>query len=323
MMIHPKLFTGLLCWMLIGTLQLSAQQTIVTQLQKEVGAAQSAFLGTTYVNHGRLYHDRIELLELASGESGYVEFSFNYFDQSDISIGLRHSTDATQSWTLRFLNGQAMIDANVLGAATNGTVYRIERCETSVRYWADDQLLSESPLADFNFSALAFVQVDATLAQSGNNPSLNLQFPFVAPCAAPPPGTNNAKVYADLKKDLDGTFVQLTSPVLRFKYEEDYATAVGQNDVLDWIIYDWDQAPPASPNQSGTLNKRMGLNYFSINLSVDINRHYTLEVEDSRGQKQYLRLYYYCPPGQNCITLDGGGLQAPNPAPTLQEVGEE
>ena len=53
-------------------------------------------------------------------------------------------------------------------------------------------------------------------------------------------------------KDLDGTFVQLTSPVLRFKYEEDYATAVGQNDVLDWIIYDWDQAPPASPNQSGT-----------------------------------------------------------------------
>ena len=293
-----------------------AQQTIRTELRKDANDTRSVFLNTTHVDFGSLFRDRIELRELAAGQSGYLEFSFDHFEQSDIRIGLQHATDPSQTWFIQFLNGQVLINGNDLGPSTNGTLYRIERCTNNIRFLAGGQLLSEVTIPDPNFTALAFTQVQASSPHNGNLAQLDLQFPFINDCQAPPAVTSEL-VYSDLKKQLDGTFVRLTAPVLRFKYVEDYAVATGQNELLFWRLYDWTKAPPAIPNQSGSLSKRMGANYLSINLSIDFNEYYTLEVEDSRGEKQYLRMIYDCPT-EDCLIFDGGGgdtgLQDPGPS---------
>ena len=305
---NHNLFFLLLFLGLFGTERLWAQQLVQTTLRKDAGETRSTFVNASYLHHWSLYRDRIELKELAAGQGGYAEFSFDDLENSDLTVGLRHATDASQTWAFRFLNGQISVNGVNLGNCVNGTVYRVERCDASIVFYGGAAVLTELPLNDINFVAWAIVEVNATAPVNGQHPSLTLEFPFLNSCQSSPPGTTATSAYPGLKKKLDGTFVRLTGPVLRFKYEEDYAIVAGQNEVLEYQIYDWDQAPPAPPNQAGSLTKRMGVNYLSINLSgITTNRYYTLAVKDSRGDPQYLRFLYYCPPGQNCIIFDGGG----------------
>ncbi len=302
----------LCCGLLINMSSTQAQQRIATDIVKNTGDTYNTSFSTTYVNYGDIFKDRIDLKELASGQSGYAEFTIDHFTNVDIGIGLINGANTTQSWMYRFINGEITINGVSYGACLAGSVYRVERCDASIKYYVDGVVILEVSLNDINFAAYARVDVTSADLDGANKPRVDLQFPFLNNCHGTPPGIVSTAVYADLKKQLDASYIRLTGPSLRFKYHEEYAIVAGQNSSLDYKIYDWNKG---TPNQQGSLTKVFGINYMTINLStVGTNKYYTLEVADSKGEKYYLRFLYYCPPGQECVifppdSVDKGGDQ--------------
>ncbi|MEO0776869.1 MAG: hypothetical protein AAFW73_18110 [Bacteroidota bacterium] len=308
--------TALRTLLLLGTLWLwgattaLAQQHLETDLLKDGTTTRSSFFNTTLAQHANLFKDRLELLELTTGQAGYLSFSFDHFVLSDIWIGLQDRDDPAARWGFQLVNGQITIDGSGYGACTAGALYRVERCDASIKFWVGGQLLLERTLSDINFRAIALVEVNAASLSQGQTPRLRLDFPYLSNCQSTQSVTSTT-VYPQLKRELDGTFERLTSTTLRFHYEEDYAVAPGQNEALAYAIYDWDRANPV---QSGTLNKRMGENFLDVPLAyIQSNRYYTLEVTNSKAQKKYLRFLHYCPPPNICITPPPPGLNRNNP----------
>ncbi len=96
--------------------------------------------------------------------------------------------------------------------------------------------------------------------------------------------TTNDSYCAELKKELDGSFVEVLNNELKFTYEEDYPIVFGENDEVNYSIYNWKRVPIIS----GVLTNNYGVNYHEIDLSQgnfwNFN-YYTLEVKIKRGDK--------------------------------------
>ncbi|MEO1411804.1 MAG: hypothetical protein AAFW73_18075 [Bacteroidota bacterium] len=282
-----------------------AQHILETELQKSPANDYARWGANSELRRGFFSFDQLETNQLNPGQTGYVEFDFLHFGNSDIEIGLRDLDDVNRFWAFHFVNGEIFIDGESYGLCTEGLKYRVGRCDASIKFWSGNQFFTEIDLPDINFTTLSVVKVGTAETISGNLPRLGLKFPILQACQANPPEVTNTAIYADLKKYLDGSFVQVNTPVLNFRYQERYATVAGQNDQVDYLIYDWNKG---APNQAGSLVKRMGTNYFSISLTaVATNTYYTLEVSDAKGERQFLRFLYFCPVGQNCLTPGGGG----------------
>ncbi len=284
-----------------------AQQHLETNLLKDGSTTRSSFFNTTMAQHGNLFNDRLELLDLPAGQGGYVEFSIDHYANADVKVGLQNQTTPSESWLFHFQNGAILINGTNYGTSLSNTaIFRVERCDASMKFIMDGSLLLELALSDVNFPALALVEVINANLDAGLAPKLSLDFPILSNCQTSMPSIANIR-YHELKKIPDGTFVELsgTTPVLRFQYQEDYALVAGQNDELEFKIYDWDRG---NPQQTGMLTKRSGANFMEIPLSSAItsNAYLTLEIEDSKGLKYYLRFLHKCQLGAECINDQTG-----------------
>ena len=103
----------------------------------------------TELRQGAFFTDQIETNQLDPGQTGYVEFDFNYFAASDIEIGLRDANDPTRYWYFQFLNGEVLIDGQSYGLCTEGLKYRIERCDASIKFWAGNQFFYRNGIARY------------------------------------------------------------------------------------------------------------------------------------------------------------------------------
>lgn len=110
-----------------------------------------------------------------------------------------------------------------------------------------------------------------------------------------PEEKREVKVYAVLKKKLDGSIVEISNKMLRFRFTEDF---VGGN--LKCKIYNSrneQMLPTVKNSESGLVSeKRMGHNYFEIDLeelSGISSGLYLLVVETEKRELYYLSFYVH------------------------------
>lgn len=98
--------------------------------------------------------------------------------------------------------------------------------------------------------------------------------------------TGSCPPYVLLKHRLDGSFLQQTDDVLRFKFEQQYATLYNNADSIGYTIYDWER----NVAQQGILLVYRGTSWRNILLSgLTDDTYYTLEIVANKGEHYYLR----------------------------------
>ena len=114
----------------------------------------------------------------------------------------------------------------------------------------------------------------------------------------PSVSTPDTRTYTKLKKELDGSYVQLgCASNLAFQYIEDYAITQGENAVIECKLFNWQR----EPIYTKSLVNNYGVNWKSINLRdntdpnaftpLSANTFYTLEVSGAnKGEKYRLRV---------------------------------
>ena len=90
--------------------------------------------------------------------------------------------------------------------------------------------------------------------------------------------------------------------IFRFLHIEEHRQQLKVDLLPEYTIYQGD----GFVSQSGALDKVRGENKMQIDLS-SYNTMYLLEVEDSKGEKYYLRFIYFCPDPPNCPVANNGG----------------
>lgn len=93
-----------------------------------------------------------------------------------------------------------------------------------------------------------------------------------------------AKSYAVLKKELDGGFYSTSQDLLRFQFEEEYAS----QGTLNYTIYDNNHTVVSNGNSQ---IKNRGFNHYELNIGalIDSKSYALLEVRNEKGEKWYLR----------------------------------
>lgn len=105
---------------------------------------------------------------------------------------------------------------------------------------------------------------------------------------------NYSYLYAEPKKELDGTYFTTQGNLLGVKYKEKY-----NNTVLNYNIYDWDRTVRVS-NASTSLHTwsytlNTGYNYIDFdltNMGFTNSHFYVLEITDAKGEIYKLRFQY-------------------------------
>ena len=97
--------------------------------------------------------------------------------------------------------------------------------------------------------------------------------------------------YATVKRKLDGAFTESDGQFLRFKFLEDYNTE-STDEIVSYKIYNWSH----SLELAGTIsNATYGANWYELDLiyqGLSLNKFYTLELLNNKGEKHYLRFKY-------------------------------
>lgn len=104
--------------------------------------------------------------------------------------------------------------------------------------------------------------------------------------------------YAELKRQLDGSYCETLLKKLSFKYVEKYTEGS-----LNYQIYDYQRNEMITKpitNPALILTKKVGDNFFMIDLSLitsfvnttEIGTYYTLEVLNEKNEKTVLRFRY-------------------------------
>lgn len=93
-------------------------------------------------------------------------------------------------------------------------------------------------------------------------------------------------IYATPKQILDGAFVKLLEPQLRFKFEQEYAT--DDDTPIAYTIYNWQRQAVHQAN----FDVNYGINWEILNTSiwgVTSQEYYTLEFTGNKGEQYYIR----------------------------------
>lgn len=92
--------------------------------------------------------------------------------------------------------------------------------------------------------------------------------------------------YVELKSRLDGSFLQQSDDIVRFKFRQRYATPNSTDLSIPYKIYDWER----NVAQSGTFDVRYGMNWEDLALSgLAANTFYTLEINANKEEHYFLR----------------------------------
>ncbi|MEL6867009.1 MAG: GEVED domain-containing protein, partial [Bacteroidota bacterium] len=140
------------------------------------------------------------------------------------------------------------------------------------------------PFSSFAVKPVAFIS-------KTNTAGLNMDIKVSTPCLVPPPDT---ETYTLLKKKLDGSYIRVRNNLLRFAYDEKYATGTGMNDSKAYTIYN--KFHQATSGGTGTISQSFGTNMQELNLAaagLTTGEFYILEVRDvNKDQVYYLRFLY-------------------------------
>lgn len=94
------------------------------------------------------------------------------------------------------------------------------------------------------------------------------------------------KQYVQLKDVLDANYLQQMDDVLRFKFQQRYATPNNQAKAVGYVIYDWQR----NKAQVGNFDVEYGINWSEIELTgLTDNTFYTLEITANKGEHYLLR----------------------------------
>ena len=118
---------------------------------------------------------------------------------------------------------------------------------------------------------------------------------FCKPSANPTPSVDT-RTYTKLKKELDGSYVQLECSEINFQYVEDYAITAGENAMIECKLYNWQREAIFTTS----LVNEYGVNWQNLVVSsgandpvpnLASNTYYTLEVTGAnKGEKYKLRV---------------------------------
>ena len=131
-----------------------------------------------------------------------------------------------------------------------------------------------------SISLYSRLEVIEATANQNTKPKIQLKFPLVRP-----------REFTQLKKQLDAAYVPAKDGYLCFKYIEDYAIVVNQNDKIEYKIYDQFRVPQTPANTS-ILDNQYGVNWQILKLPTGLvqNAYYVLEVNGAnKGEIYYLR----------------------------------
>lgn len=106
----------------------------------------------TFINHGHVDFEQIQLKTLPPNTNGWVEFQFsNLVDDSEITVNLEDITNASNFFEFTFSSMQVTATnylepaKNVTlprsGGARNDILFRLERCTNSVSWYIDNQVV--------------------------------------------------------------------------------------------------------------------------------------------------------------------------------------
>ncbi len=106
----------------------------------------------------------------------------------------------------------------------------------------------------------------------------------------------DTRTYTKLKKELDGSYVQLECSEINFQYVEDYAITAGENAMIECKLYNWQREAIFTTS----LVNEYGVNWQNLVVSSGANdpvpnltsdTYYTLEVTGAnKGEKYKLRV---------------------------------
>ena len=98
--------------------------------------------------------------------------------------------------------------------------------------------------------------------------------------------TGSCPPFVVLKHRLDASYLQQTDDVLRFKFQQRYATVNNQPEAINYIVYDWQR----NSALSGSFDAQYGINWSEIQVgSLPNNIFYTLEITANKGEHYLLR----------------------------------
>lgn len=160
--------------------------------------------------------------------------------------------------------------------------YKLQRIDNTLSFYAGTILLFQKTLdTDLGDLSLDVSITDGSVFQAKVK---NLKI-LKGIIALPLTNGYENQVYVSLKKQLDGSLLNLTGDLIRFKFDEDYNALV---DGANYAIYDWRRG---APKQAGSLSIVNRTNWCEVlcNSTLISNNIYTLEITANKGEKYFLR----------------------------------
>ncbi len=295
-----KTYVVLFSLFLFCFVQSKAQQVVNANIINNSGTTELDLIEPTDIDtdinfEGEVLHNQVDLYRLDTGEEGAAQWVLDFFTPNE-TVYFKLSTVGNNaiSYSLQLNNEQ--IEAfrsdnpnSSIGSTSfvNGDYLRIERNDGHIIGYKNAEVIFDDPNAPTGVMFATMVVLN-TGTQTGNRPNITFTFPEpVLPIGTPSGG--DPRTYTKLKKQLDGSYVQLECAKINFQYIEDYAITTNENDFIKCKIYDWQRNPVFNTSLANVY----GVNWQNIEANNDLvsNTFYTLEVTGAnKGEKYKLRV---------------------------------
>ncbi|MEM6725177.1 MAG: SprB repeat-containing protein [Bacteroidota bacterium] len=233
--------------------------------------------GVASTNYKAAYENgNIEIRVIDPSLEFMVDFSNADVDQDFTSIERGILFSGGQAWA--YADGTAL---GLMGIADVGDIFRVSHFGEAVRYQRNGANLFQHPMAR-NKSYI----VDIAMKNPGTFYS-DISTTFKYQSTTPDEGYSKL---ARSQKEMG--VIPVSNNTLRFKFIQEYHVDPANNN-LNYTIWDKTRTAITVPI---TLTKDYGVNWYDLDLSgatgLVSGAFYTLEIEENKGQKYYLKFVY-------------------------------
>ncbi len=303
-----KNYALLLSMLLFCVIQSNAQQVVDANIINNNGTTELDLIEPTDIDfNGVVLDNQVDLYGLIGDLDGAAQWVLNAFTSSE-TVYFKLEDFDTNPVTCNFKVDNDEISAywehngntHDLGsniAFGSGDVLRIERNNGNLIWYQNEVELYSVPNPNPSSNGM-FAKMIVTDTGTQGTPRPNIRFIFPQPVipGGGTPSTADTRTYTKLKKQLDGSYVQLKCSEINFQYIEDYAITTGENEQIECKLFNWERQEVYSTFLANTY----GVNWQNIVVSggandpVDdlfSNTYYTLEVTGAnKGEKYKLRV---------------------------------
>ena len=254
---------------------------------------------TTIDDAGEIFQNEGRLYALDENEEGYALWkltNFTSYERVNLNlfsigvnagiVGYSVSIDNNKIYIERW--GTDTVESYDFNTPLDDNEIKIERKDGVINYYIDNDLITTFPNA-YQGALYASFTINNSGGGSAVDPNIYFTFPNQVSNTPTNPPTADTRTYTKLKKELDGSYVQLECAEINFQYIEDYAIS-DENDMIICELYDWERG---TPEYTASLVNTYGVNWQSINANGELsaNTFYTLEVTGAnKGEKYKLRV---------------------------------